>query len=125
MRANYQKIRPIVAMVASAVALPLLATVNMPTPWRRAVLPIFAVACVLWTFWFYKLRTRGQTLRGTFVLVGVALGLLPSAIFYVASVLAEQPAPPVAMLAIGIVTGAFCGVALCDLTPFPRDARPK
>ena len=116
----FQQLRPIVALVCTAVALPLVATVNMPVGWRRAVLPIFVVASGLWTFLFYQLR-KGRKSRAQFLLCGLALGLVPAAVFYVAGFVSQQLKPPIAMVVIGVVTGVFGGVALYDLVPLKRD----
>jgi hypothetical protein len=115
------QLRPIAGIVALAVALPLLTAGGVASSLRAVALPLFAVAFIAWTALFYWLRTSTNAGRGTYVLCGVALGVLPSAFFYFASIVFEEPAPPIVMLGIGIVTGSLAGLALRNLSPFDRE----
>jgi hypothetical protein len=113
-------LRPIAGIVAVAVAAPLLMAGGFYSSLRSVALPLFMIAFCTWTALFYWLRTATNAGWGTYVLCGLALGILPSAFFYLGSIVFDEPAPPVAMLGIGIVTGSLAGLALRNLSPFER-----
>jgi len=114
------QLRPIAGIVAVAVALPLLTAGSFYSSLRTVALPLFVIAFVTWTGLFYWLRTSTNAGLGTYVLCGLALGVLPSALFYLGSVVFQEPAPPIAMFGIGVVTGSLGGLALRNLSPFGR-----
>jgi hypothetical protein len=114
------QLRPIAALVAIAMTPPLLMAGSVASSLRTVALPVFAIPFVAWIALFYWLRTSTDAGRGVYVLCGLTLGVLPSAFFYLGSVVFEEPAPPFAMLGIGIVTGSLAGLALRNLTPFDR-----
>jgi len=114
------QLRPIAGIVAIAAAIPLLTAGSTFSSMRTAALTLFVVASILWTALFYWLRTSTNAGRGMYVLCGLILGVLPSALFYIGAIVLIQPAPPVSMLIVGITTGALAGLALRDLSPFER-----
>ena len=114
------QLRPIAGIVAIAAAIPLLTAGGSFASMRAAALTLFVVASIVWTALFYWLRTSTNAGRVTYVVIGLVLGILPSALFYIGSIVSSQPAPPVAMLLVGIVTGCLAGLALRDLSPFER-----
>lgn len=114
------QLRPIAGIVAVAVTPPLLMAGSFASSLRTVTLPLFVIFFVAWTALFYWLRTSTIAGRGIYVLCGLALGILPSAFFYLGSVLFDEPAPPFAMLGIGVVTGSLAGLGLRNLSPFER-----
>src|SRR5688500_17344150 len=106
------QLRPIAGIVALAVTLPLLMAGGFYSSLRSVALPLFVIAFCAWTALFYWLRTATSAGRGVFVLCCITLGALPSAFFYLGSVVFDEPAPPIATLGIGIVTGSLAGLAL-------------
>jgi hypothetical protein len=115
------QLRPIAGIVAVAVTLPLLMAGSFYSSLRSVALPLIVIAFVAWTGLFYWLRTSTNAGRGTYVLCGLALGVLPSAFFYLGSIVFNEPAPPIAMLGIGATTGSLAGLALRNLSPFNRE----
>jgi|SRR6185295_6665803 len=114
------QLRPIAGIVAVAVVLPMLLTGNVVSSWRAVAPAVGIVAFVLWTALFYWLRTSTTVGRGVYVLCGLILGILPSAFFYLGAVVLNEPAPPISMLGLGMVTGCLAGLALRNLSPFER-----
>lgn len=115
------QLRPIAGIVALAAALPLITVGSVSGVLRTVALSLFVVSFVVWTALFYWLRTSVKAGRATYVLCGLALGVLPAAVLYLVSRVSDESAPSIAMLVVGAATGSLAGLALQNLSPFERE----
>jgi hypothetical protein len=114
------QLRPIAGIVALASALPLITTGGISGSLRSVALGLFVGSFVAGTALFYRLRTSANVGRVTYLFSGFCLGVLPAAILHLISFILAEPAPPVAMVVVGGVTGLLAGLALRNLSPFHR-----
>ena len=113
--------RPIALAVGLTVALPLLSLGHWHDPLANTVvtrifphsaLALFLVMLAVGIWLFTWMHSHGQKNRGVYLLASITLGLSPAIFYSIVCAVSQQPAPPLSVAVIGVITGTVAGLLL-------------
>lgn len=123
---NLVQLRVIAVLVCVGAAIPLFVLGGFEDPLREVLggvlehsaLIIFLICVAVWVPWFARMRSQNSLGVRSYVMCGIALGVMPGLVYLLLNFLSDQPFATLGVVVAGILSGGFAGWAIWRLPRF-------